>query len=107
NHLLARKLGVANPEPFGDFDGIRIGIAGELTIDRASLAARLEQELGTAPRVIATGPEQVKRLGIVTGAGSSALGEAAARGLDALVTGEGPHHTFLQAEELGINLIYA
>ena len=28
-------------------------------------------------------------------------------GLDTLVTGEGAHHTFLQAEELKLNLIYA
>jgi putative NIF3 family GTP cyclohydrolase 1 type 2 len=43
----------------------------------------------------------------VTGAGSSDLEAAAVAGLDTFVTGEGPHHTFLEAEELRINLIYA
>lgn len=28
------------------------------------------------------------------------------RGVDTFVTGEGPHHTFGLAEELGVNLIY-
>ena len=32
--------------------------------------------------------------------------EAAELGCDAFVTGEGPHHTFTLAEELGVNLFY-
>lgn len=57
--------------------------------------------------MIPTGPEEVRRVGIITGAGSSELAAAAQLGLDTFITGEGPHHTYLQAEELGINLIYA
>jgi putative NIF3 family GTP cyclohydrolase 1 type 2 len=48
----------------------------------------------------------VARIGIVTGAGTGALREAAAAGLDTLITGEGPHHSYLDAEELRINLVY-
>jgi putative NIF3 family GTP cyclohydrolase 1 type 2 len=46
-------------------------------------------------------------VGIITGAASSELRAAVAAGLDTFITGEGPHHTFLQAEELGVNLVYA
>ncbi|MEN8144582.1 MAG: Nif3-like dinuclear metal center hexameric protein, partial [Gemmatimonadota bacterium] len=53
------------------------------------------------------GPDHVRRLGIVTGAGSSMLEAAHAEGLDTLLTGEGPHHTYHHALELGMNLIYA
>jgi dinuclear metal center YbgI/SA1388 family protein len=107
NFLLARRLGVVNLEPFGEAAGARVGVAGDISLSRADLAARLEAKLGVAPKVIGAGPDRVRRIGIVTGAGSSDLGEAAAVGLDTFVTGEGPHHTFLEAEELGINLIYA
>jgi putative NIF3 family GTP cyclohydrolase 1 type 2 len=32
--------------------------------------------------------------------------QAAAMGLDTFVTGEGPHWTFFDAEELGVNVYY-
>ncbi len=107
NFLLARRLGVTNLQPFGESDGVRIGVAGDLSVDRSALVSRIQSELGVAPRVIAAGPDRIKRIGIVTGAASSYLRPAVSEGLDAFLTGEGPHHTYLQAEELGINLIYA
>jgi putative NIF3 family GTP cyclohydrolase 1 type 2 len=35
------------------------------------------------------------------------VAKIAAHGIDTLVTGEGPHHTYTSAEELGVNLLYA
>jgi putative NIF3 family GTP cyclohydrolase 1 type 2 len=35
------------------------------------------------------------------------LREAAAAGIDTLVVGEGPHHTGVEAEELGMAILYA
>jgi putative NIF3 family GTP cyclohydrolase 1 type 2 len=55
--------------------------------------------------VIPGGPESVKRIGVVSGGGASLLGEAAAFGLDTLVTGEAPHHAYHEALELGVNLL--
>ena len=107
NHVLARRLGVANLQPFGLSDGVFIGVAGELAVRRDELLARIQTVLGATPRLIPTGPAQIRRVGIITGAGSSELASAARVGLDTFITGEGPHHTYLQAEELGINLIYA
>jgi putative NIF3 family GTP cyclohydrolase 1 type 2 len=52
------------------------------------------------------GPAQVRRVGILTGGGGGELEKAGAEGIDTFVTGEGPHHTFSLAEELGLNLIY-
>jgi dinuclear metal center YbgI/SA1388 family protein len=107
NFELGRKLGVKNLTPFGEYGGIRIGVAGELAIERKALVTKLEQELGFSPKIVAAGPTRVRRMGIITGAGTSEIGAAAAAGLDTFLTGEGPHHSYLQAEELGINLIYA
>jgi putative NIF3 family GTP cyclohydrolase 1 type 2 len=41
------------------------------------------------------------------GAGTETLREAASRGIDTLIVGEGPHHSAVDAEELGIAVIYA
>lgn len=107
NVVLARGLGVTATAPFGRSEGIDIGIVGRLEIRVDELAARLEERLAHDPRVIAKGPPVTRRVAIVTGAGSFLLRQAHEQGVDTFVTGEGPHHCFLDAEEWGINLILA
>jgi putative NIF3 family GTP cyclohydrolase 1 type 2 len=46
-------------------------------------------------------------VGVLTGGGGSFVREAAEMGLDAFVTGEGAHHTFFDAEEFGIHVLFA
>jgi putative NIF3 family GTP cyclohydrolase 1 type 2 len=41
------------------------------------------------------------------GASSESLQEAVDLGLDTLIVGEGPHHTAVQARDLGIVVLYA
>jgi putative NIF3 family GTP cyclohydrolase 1 type 2 len=41
------------------------------------------------------------------GASSETLQEAATLEVDTLIVGEGPHHTAVEAQELGITVIYA
>ena len=61
---------------------------------------------GEAVRVAAD--RQTHRWAICTGAGASSdtLREAAAAGVDTMIVGEGPHHTAIEAAELGIALLY-
>ena len=56
--------------------------------------------------VIAGGPERVESVGVVTGGGASFVEDAVAAGLDALVTGEGGHHSYFDAMEMGITLLF-
>ncbi len=107
NAILARHLGLSNTEPFGSDNGIHIGVAGHLGTERGALAALLEKQLGSAPRLLAGGPDQISRVAIVTGAGSSFLRQAHEAGIDTFITGEGAHHTFFDAEEWGMNVFYA
>ena len=107
NAVLAHRLGVARRGEFGEEYGMRIGVWGEVDIPRAALAQRLGEVVGGHPRLMAFGPERVRRVGIVTGAAGSMIGQAAAQGLDTYITGEGAHHTFFDAEELGLNVFYA
>ena len=53
------------------------------------------------------GPEQVRRLGIVSGAGADALPEAIAGGCDAFLTGEPAERCMAQAREYGVHFLAA
>jgi dinuclear metal center YbgI/SA1388 family protein len=107
NACLARRLGVAPRGGFGSYRGAPIGVWGELPTSRDDLARTLATTLGAAPRLLPFGPARVQRVGIVTGAGGSLIPQAAAAGLDTFITGEGPHWTFFDAEELGLNVFFA
>jgi dinuclear metal center YbgI/SA1388 family protein len=107
NAVLARALGITLRGEFGIDRGVAIGVWGELSVDRTTLQQQLTALLGTGPRLMPFGSAAVRRIGIVTGAGGALIGEAAAAGLDTFITGEGPHHTFFAAEELGVNVFYA
>lgn len=107
NAVLARQLGVTLRGAFGEEYGVPIGVWGEVDELRTVLGQRLTSLLGGAPRLLPFGPERARRVGIVTGAAGSLIGQAAAAGLDTYITGEGPHHTFFDAEELGLNVFYA
>lgn len=107
NAMLGRHLGLAAPTRFGDYRGIALGVAGNWSGRRADLVARLRELLGVDPHVIAGGPERVARLGIISGGAGSMIRQARDAGIDTYVTGEGAHYTHFDAEEWGINVIYA
>jgi len=107
NAVLARKLGVSLQGEFGEEYGIDIGRWGDIDLSRPAFQDRLAAVFGSTPRLMAFGPDHVRRVGIVTGAAGSMIAQAAAAGLDTFVTGEGAHHTFFDAEELRLNVFYA
>jgi len=107
NHVLARLLGIDVRGEFGSYHGAPIGVWGERKVAREDLARDLTKQLRIAPRVFPFGPTEARRIGIVTGSGGSLIPQAAAAGLDTYITGEGQHWTFFDAEELGMNVIYA
>jgi dinuclear metal center YbgI/SA1388 family protein len=106
NVLLAKALGIEVDGGFGDYRGVQIGCMGRLEIRREALTARLDDLLGTRIRLLPGGPERIRTVAVVTGAGSGNIGEAVAAGLDAFITGEGSHHTYFDAVEGGINVYY-
>lgn len=106
NVLLARELGVEIDAAFGDFKGVPLGVAGTLHLSRNQLAAELERVLGGPVHLIAGGPEQIRRVGVITGGAGSHVAAAAAAGLDAFITGEGAHHTHFDAMEGAVNVYF-
>lgn len=53
------------------------------------------------------GGRKVKRLAVMGGAGADAIHDAIAKGCDTYVTADIKYHQFLEAKELGLNLIDA
>lgn len=107
NVLLAKALGVPVEGWFGRFQGMPIGVLGPLEVDRAALTAKVGALLGAVPKVIPGGPERVARVGIVSGAAGGMIAEAKEAGCDTFITGEGSHHTYFDAMEIGVNVLYA
>jgi dinuclear metal center YbgI/SA1388 family protein len=106
NARLARALGFKKRAPFFVSKGQPIGVQTRAALPLAELACRLERVLGSAPHLCAGGPAKTARIGIVTGGAGGEVAQAAAEGVDTFITGEGPHHSYTLAEELGVNLFY-
>lgn len=105
--LLARRLGLELRGRFAPFQGVDLGWWGTLNADREGFRQVVEEAVGGPVRLIPGGPRRVRTAGVVTGGAGSMLGEAVRAGLDAFVTGEGSHHTYIDAMEEGVNLYYA
>jgi dinuclear metal center YbgI/SA1388 family protein len=107
NAVLARALEIPIGGSWGEYKGASVGLWGDAELSRELLGERLGAALGVVPKLLPFGPAVSRRVGIVTGAGGSMIAEAKAAGIDTFVTGEGKHHSFFDAEELGINVYYA
>jgi dinuclear metal center YbgI/SA1388 family protein len=107
NVVLAKMLGLEDIEQFGNLNGHAVGVLGRAGIALDVLIDRLSSRLCVTPHVIPAGPPTARRIGVVTGGGGSYLRQAADAGADTYVSGEGSHHTHFDAEEWGLNLIYA
>lgn len=110
NALLAAGLGCADHEPFALHAGMAIGVAGRFDgdgIPAAELVSRAHAVTGREPLAFLAGPDRVRTIGIVSGAGSDYLGDAIAAGLDAFLTGEPTERVMIQAREEGIHFLAA
>jgi len=113
NAVLARQLGLSGTDWFGLHRGVPIGVAGAAPAElrrREALVPTLARTLGIpsdAVRLIPGGPEEIRRIGVITGGAGSAIAQAHAAGCDTYITGEGAAHTYFDAIELGVNVLYA
>jgi dinuclear metal center YbgI/SA1388 family protein len=107
NIMLAKALGLEPDGTFLDYKGQPIGITCKADIMLPDLVTKFEAGVeGSHPNVGTGGPMRVQRVGICTGAAGSHIEDAYKAGVDTFITGEGPHWSFLRAEELGMNAIY-
>jgi len=113
NALLARRLGLQPSSGFARYKAIEVGLSGVDDVSTSTLVARVREVAEEAEgHVIATPfseDRKTRRWAICTGAGadSETVREAAERSIDTMIVGEGPHHTAVQARDLGLVIIYA
>jgi dinuclear metal center YbgI/SA1388 family protein len=108
NSLLASALGLEIEGRFGSWRELDdIGVWSAVDLSLTELTDRIREVCEMEPFVIRGGPNHVRRVGIITGGADSSIADAHAAGLDTFVTGEGSHHSFHDAMELGVNVVYA
>jgi dinuclear metal center YbgI/SA1388 family protein len=118
NALLARALGADQPlHPFAPHKGRPIGFIAHFEtaatpatpagLPATDLFTRIERLTNRTPLVFDSGPEHIRTLAIVSGAGADYLPEAIAAGADAFLTGEPAERVMAQAHEANIHFIAA
>ena len=113
NVLLSRELGLEPDEEFARFKTVPIGVRGHTSISTLELVERARHFAAQhGGQVVVSGLSAdavTKSWAMCTGGGASAdtLEESVATGVDTLIVGEGPHWTAVEADELGISIIYA
>ena len=108
NVLLAAALELPVEGRFGSHNTLDgLGVLVRPGLGRGELCERVGSVCGDAVRLIPGGPERIDTLAIVTGGAGSMIRQAVEAGADALLTGEGNHHTYHEAMESGINVLYA
>ena len=90
NAVAASALGLADVEPFGEFDGLTIGFKGRLPdpIGFEEILTRCRAIFEQEPLVFGYGPVEIRSIGIVSGAASKSLHQAIDQGVDMFITGE-------------------
>jgi len=106
NALLCAALGLKKLRPFFFAKEQWLGFRTNTRISRAELVKRLRRAVRGEVKLLPGGPELCRHIGVVSGGAGEELKRAAEEGVDTFVTGEGPHWTFSQAEELRLNVLY-
>ena len=106
NACLVSALELEKPEPFFEWKGILLGIRGRFTGSLKQLVSQVGKVLGEEPHVCSAGSEEAGVVGVITGGSGSEVAAVRESGVDTFLTGEGPHWSYTEAEEIGMNMIY-
>ncbi len=109
NVNLLRQLGVDEEslQPFGHYKGQTIGFQARLRqVRRDDLTARLERVLDGPVKLLPFGPEKVRSVACITGAGAdfALVREAKIQNIHYYISGESSHPIYHFARENGVNL---
>ncbi|MCB0113067.1 MAG: Nif3-like dinuclear metal center hexameric protein [Caldilineaceae bacterium] len=108
NAQLARRLGLEVTSWWGRVNGVPLAALAESPepISFDELTARYRAAVGDVNLVLAHGPAQIHRVGILSGFGAREIEEAASLGCDAFITGETSHAQYYDALNFGMNVLY-
>ena len=105
NAQLAAALALKSTKRFLKEKGTSVGLKAKVSISRPALIRKLRTALRGSIKTFNFGPNQPRRVGIITGAAGSDIYRVAEEKIDTFITGEAPHWAAVAAEELGINLL--
>ncbi len=109
NITIARLLSLRDVEWIPERKGPPIGVVGELDkeIDRIELLSIVREKINENAKILPHGPEKVRRIAIVSGAGSEYVTRFKQGDIDLLITGEVKEHHEVYAINERINIIIA
>lgn len=107
NILLGRAIGLTSIRPILPKDGFPTAVAGEWSGSRNELQRAIEHAVGRPIGICGCGSESPRNVAVMTGGAGSEVAKIDELGIDTFVTGEGPHWSFIEAEERQMNVFYA
>lgn len=107
NARIIAEMNLGMVEPLEVFGPMPIGYIASADPARTleNLTGDVQNVTGQTPVLLPGGPNEVTRVAVLSGSGYPALEEAAAKGCQALVTGDAREPTMAMARELGISVI--
>lgn len=104
NWKAAKDLGWSDLLPFGDHNGVCIGVKGKvLPCSPEDFKQKLETYYGHPAAYASGGPAKIQTAALISGGAHKAVTEAARDGVDAYVTGSYDEPAWHQAKEEGIH----
>jgi dinuclear metal center YbgI/SA1388 family protein len=90
NAVAGRQLGLRRIEPFGEHDGLPLGVKGLFpeAVSADELVERCRKVYVQEPLAYLSGPDSISTLGVISGGGQREFYTAIGEGLDAYITGE-------------------
>ena len=108
NAQLCRKLDIENMRPFGDIKGQYIGMKGEINSSEKNVFFdKVKNVVDRDPLIFDYGPDQIEKVGIISGGAQKYFNQAVSAGLDVYLTGEVSEHIMHYAKEEKIHFISA
>ncbi|HMA63100.1 MAG TPA: Nif3-like dinuclear metal center hexameric protein [bacterium] len=107
NAVLADILGLKKRQPFGSFNGTKVGFKGHIGQPADQVFQTIKEEINSEAVIFASGPETIEQAGIISGGAEKSIKEAVAEGLDLFLTGEVSEHIMHYAREEGIHFVSA
>lgn len=107
NSGIAKAIGLASLEPFGEWHGVSIGWKGSFpeSVSLDTVLARLFPDGKKAPHVLPFGPKAIRTAAIVSGGGADEVSQAIEQGIDLFITGEIGHEQYHESLENRISVI--
>ena len=108
NARILKALSAKKCAPFGTYHGKKIGFWGTLpkALSLDAFVKKVDGITGGSSRAVGCGGN-VKHIAVVSGGGAGSFSEIERSSIDTYLTGEPSHTAFLQAEEMGKNIVFA